>query len=151
MTRVGDYDLDRQIGAGASGTVWTTHQHGSVSRVVALKRLRAGGSADDLARLRREAMVLTELDHPHIVRVLEVVQDGDGLALVMQYAPGGSLRDLLAERGRLTPGQVVAVTAPIADALGSAQSTASPATRPTPPPGRAPRRCRRTPCAAARR
>ncbi|HEX6165175.1 MAG TPA: protein kinase, partial [Acidimicrobiales bacterium] len=117
MTRVGDYDLDRQIGAGASGTVWTAHQHGPVSRVVALKRLRAGGSADDLARLRREAVVLTELDHPHIVRVLEVVQDGDGLALVMQYAPGGSLRDLLAERGRLTPGQVVAVAARIADAL----------------------------------
>jgi hypothetical protein len=120
MTRVGDYDLDRQIGAGASGTVWTAHQHGPVSRVVALKRLRAGGSADDLARLRREAVVLTELDHPHIVRVLEVVQDGDGLALVMQYAPGGSLRDLLAERGLLTPGQVVAVAAPIADALASA-------------------------------
>jgi hypothetical protein len=120
MTRVGDYDLDRQIGAGASGTVWTAHQHGPVSRVVALKRLRAGGGAEDLARLRREAMVLTELDHPHIVRVLEVVQDGDGLALVMQYAPGGSLRDLLAERGRLTPGQVVAVAAPVADALASA-------------------------------
>ncbi len=50
MTRVGDYDLDRQIGAGASGTVWTAHQRGPVSRVVALKRLRAGGSAEDLAR-----------------------------------------------------------------------------------------------------
>jgi hypothetical protein len=120
MTRVGDYDLDRQIGAGASGTVWTAHQPGPVSRLVALKRLRSGGSADDLARLRREAVVLTELDHPHIVRVLEVVQDGDGLALVMQYAPGGSLRDLLAERGRLTPGEVVAVAAPVADALASA-------------------------------
>jgi eukaryotic-like serine/threonine-protein kinase len=120
MTRVGDYDLDRQIGAGASGTVWTAHQLGPVSRLVALKRLRAGGSADDLARLRREAVVLTELDHPHIVRVLEVVQDGDGLAVVMQHAPGGSLRDLLAERGRLTPGEVVAVAAPVADALASA-------------------------------
>ncbi len=64
--------------------------------------------------------MLTELDHPHIVRVIEVVQDGDGLALVMQHAPGGSLRDLLAERGRLTPGQVVAVAAPVADALASA-------------------------------
>jgi eukaryotic-like serine/threonine-protein kinase len=120
VTRVGDYDLDRQIGAGASGTVWTARQRGPVSRVVALKRLRAGGSAEDLARIRREAQVLTELDHPHIVRVVEVVHDGDGLALVMQYAPGGSLRDLLAERGRLTPGQVVAVAAPVADALASA-------------------------------
>jgi tRNA A-37 threonylcarbamoyl transferase component Bud32 len=120
MTRVGDYDLDRQIGSGATGTVWTAHQRGPISRVVALKRLRAGGSDADLARIRREALVLTELDHPHVVRVLGVVEDGDGVALVMQYAPGGSLRDLLAERGKLTPGEVVAVAAPLAEALASA-------------------------------
>ena len=120
MTRVGDYDLEHQIGAGASGAVWKAHRRGPVSRVVALKRLRSGGGAVDLARIRREATVLTELDHPHIVRVLEVVEDGDGVALAMQFAPGGSLGDLLAERGRLTPGQVVAVAAPIAEALASA-------------------------------
>jgi hypothetical protein len=120
MTSVGDYDLEHQIGAGASGAVWKAHRRGPVTRVVALKRLRAGGGAADLARIRREATVLTELDHPHIVRVLEVVEDGDGVALAMQFAPGGSLEDLLAERGRLAPGQVVAVAAPIAEALASA-------------------------------
>ena len=120
MTSVGDYDLERQIGAGASGTVWKAQHRGPVTRVVALKRLRAGGTAADLARIHREAAVLTELDHPHVVRVLEVLHDGDGLALAMQFAPGGSLQDLLAERSRLTPGQVVAVAAPVADALTSA-------------------------------
>jgi hypothetical protein len=120
MTSVGDYDLEHPIGAGASGTVWRAHQRGPVTRVVALKRLRAGGGVADLARITREATVLTELDHPHIVRVLEVVHDGDGVALAMQFAPGGSLDDLLRARGRLTPGQVVAVAAPVADALASA-------------------------------
>jgi hypothetical protein len=120
MTSVGDYDLEHQIGAGASGTVWKAHRRGPVARVVALKRLRAGSGAVDLARIRREATVLTELDHPHIVRVLEVVHDGDGVALAMQFAPGGSLDDLLRARGRLSPGQVVAVAAPVADALASA-------------------------------
>lgn len=120
MVRVGDYDLDHQIGAGASGTVWKAHHRGPVPRVVALKRLRAGGGADELARLRREATVLAELDHPHVVRVLEVIHDGDGVAVAMQFAPGGSLEDLLAERGRLAPGQVVALAAPIAEALASA-------------------------------
>jgi hypothetical protein len=117
---VGDYELERQIGAGASGTVWKAHRSGPVSRVVALKRLRAGSGSVDEARIRREATVLTELDHPHIVRVFEVVHDGDGVALAMQFAAGGSLGDLLAERGRLSPGQVVAVAAPVADALASA-------------------------------
>ncbi|MGH9259520.1 MAG: serine/threonine-protein kinase, partial [Acidimicrobiales bacterium] len=120
MTSVGDYHLEHQIGAGASGTVWKAQRRGPVGRVVALKRLRAGSGADDLARIRREATVLTELDHPHIVRVLEVIHDGDGVALAMQFAPGGSLDDLLAERGRLPAGQVVAVAAPVADALASA-------------------------------
>jgi eukaryotic-like serine/threonine-protein kinase len=120
VTSVGEYDLERQIGAGASGTVWRAHRQGPVARVVALKRLRAGSSPVDLARIRREAGVLTELDHPHIVRVLEVVHDRDGVALAMQFAPGGSLDDLLAERGRLSAGQVVAVAAPVADALASA-------------------------------
>jgi eukaryotic-like serine/threonine-protein kinase len=120
MTTVGDYELEHQIGAGASGTVWRAVHQGPVRRVVALKRLRSGSGALDMVRMRREATVLTELDHPHVVRVLEVVHDGDGVALAMQYAPGGSLADLLAERGRLTPGAVVAVAAPIAEALASA-------------------------------
>ncbi len=120
MNSVGDYDLEHQIGAGAAGTVWKAHRRGPVARVVALKRLRAGSGAADLARMRREATVLTELDHPHVVRVLEVLHDGDGVAIAMQYAPGGSLADVLAERGRLTPGQVVAVAAPVAEALASA-------------------------------
>lgn len=116
----GDYELERQIGAGASGTVWRARSRGPVARVVALKRLRLGGGSGDLERLRREANLLAGLDHPHIVRVLEVLHDGDGIALAMQFAPGGSLDDLLAERGRLAAGQVVAVAAPVADALASA-------------------------------
>ncbi|HKY67109.1 MAG TPA: serine/threonine-protein kinase, partial [Acidimicrobiales bacterium] len=124
MVSVGDYDLTQQIGAGASGTVWKAHRRGPVARTVALKRLRAGGGSADLARMRREATVLTELDHPHVVRVLEVLHDGDGMAIAMQYAPGGSLADLLAERGRLSAGQVVAVAAPVADALASAHRRA---------------------------
>jgi hypothetical protein len=120
VASVGDYELERQIGAGAAGTVWRAHRSGPVSRIVALKRLRVGSGAVDLARIRREATVLTELDHPHIVRVFEVVHDGDGVALAMQFAAGGSLADLLVERGRLSPGQVVAVAAPVADALASA-------------------------------
>ncbi|HEX8804816.1 MAG TPA: serine/threonine-protein kinase, partial [Acidimicrobiales bacterium] len=120
MASVGDYELEHQIGAGASGTVWRARRPGPVARTVALKRLRAGSGAVDLARLHREATVLTELDHPHVVRVIEVLDDGDGIALAVQYAPGGSLADLLVERGRLAPGQLVAVAAPVADALASA-------------------------------
>jgi len=101
------------------GTVWRARQVASDGRVVALKRVPAG---DPLLaeRLRREGRALARLDHPHVVRVLEIVPDGDGVVIAMQYAPGGSLADRLARQGRLAPGDAVAVLAPIADALGSA-------------------------------
>jgi Protein kinase domain len=120
MSGLAGYEMRRQIGWGSSGTVWEAVRRGPISQVVAVKRLRGGGSSDEVAQLRREAMVLTELDHPHIVRVLEVLEDGDGVAICMQYAPGGSLEAMLAERGRLDPGEVVAVAVPIAEALSSA-------------------------------
>ena len=120
MPTVGPYELEVQLGAGATGTVWRARRRGAIEQVVALKRLPGGARAADLDRLRREASALAELDHPHIVRVLELVEDDGGLAIAMQYAPGGSLEALLAARGALTAGELVAVAAPVADALASA-------------------------------
>jgi serine/threonine protein kinase len=121
VTCVGDYELWARIGTGSTGAVWKAYRGRSAPRIVALKRLRgaACGSAGR-ARLEREAAVLVELDHPHIIRVIEVVQDGEGVAIVMELATGGSLDAVLAERGRLTPGETVAVAVPIADALSCA-------------------------------
>lgn len=115
---VGGYRLEGLLGRGGSGEVWRARGTGALGQVVAVKRL--GPGAVDAGALRAEATVLAELDHPHVVRVFEVVDDGAGVAVVMQHARGGSLADLLAERERLTPGEVVAVVAPVADALASA-------------------------------
>lgn len=120
MTSVGGYQLEAEIGAGSSGTVWKAFRQGPIVHPVALKRLRAASGAVDVQRMRREASVLAELDHPHIVRVIEILEDGEGVAVAMQYAPGGSLETLLEERGTLDPGEVVAVAAPLANALASA-------------------------------
>ena len=120
MDTVGPYRLEALVGRGTAGSVWRARRPGPVAPVVAVKRARAGAGADAADRLRREAALLADLDHPHIVRVLEVLDDGDGLAIVMSFARGGSLHDLLAERGRLDPGATVAILARVADALASA-------------------------------
>ena len=113
------YVLEGMLGRGSMGTVHLARRADWAGRLVAVKRVP--GAAPGLAgRLRHEAEVLAALDHPHIVRILDLVPDGDGVAIAMQYAAGGSLPDLLARRQRLSPGEVVAVAVPLAGALASA-------------------------------
>ena len=85
--------------------------------MLAVKRLRRSGDPEVVERLRREAAVLDSLDHPHVVRVLDLVIDGNDAAMAMEYAAGGSLATLLARRGRLRPEEAVAVAVALADAL----------------------------------
>lgn len=120
MDTVGPYRLEALLGRGTAGSVWRATRPGPVDHEVAIKRARARSGAEGADRLRQEAQVLADLDHPHIVRIVDVLDDGEGLAIVMSLARGGSLRDLLAERDRLDAGATVAVLARVADALASA-------------------------------
>ena len=112
------YELEHRLGEGAAGTVWRARQRSSPGRPVALKRVRVPDGAEEL---RLEAAVLVELDHPHVVRVFELVPDGeDGVAIAMQLAAGGSLEERLARRGPLPPAEVAAIVRKLAGALASA-------------------------------
>src|SRR3954466_14499885 len=114
------YTLEALIGRGGSGEVWrAVPRRGGPP--VAVKVLVAG----DPARQAREAALLGQLDHPHLVRLLEVVhQPRRGgvvrVALVLELLAGGSLSTLLARRARLRPGEVVTAIAPVAAALAHA-------------------------------
>jgi hypothetical protein len=121
VTEVPGYHLDRLIGRGASGEVWLARQRSAGGRVVALKCLPTAEGIGARDQLRVEGRLLAGLDHPNIVTLYDVVERPGGVALVMQYAAGGSLATLLAQR-RLTAGQVVTVCAPLADALAYAHA-----------------------------
>ena len=86
--------VDRELGRGAMGVVYlaTRREDG---RRVALKFL--GGGPDDRARWRREAGAMRKLDHPGIVRLLDVIDDGPRFCLVLEHVPGGRLEDRLDE------------------------------------------------------
>ena len=114
------YTLEALLGRGGSGEVWrAVPRRGGAP--VAVKVLVVG----DPERQAREAVLLGELDHPHLVRLIEVVHQprrgGEArVALVLELLGGGSLAALLARRGRLRPGEVVTAIAPVAAALAHA-------------------------------
>src|SRR3954469_19441105 len=114
------YTLEALLGRGGSGEVWRAVPRGG-GAPVAGKGLVAG----DPERQAKEAALLGELDHPHLVRLIEVVhQPRRGgiprVALVLELLEGGSLATLLTRRGRLRLGEVVTAIAPVAAALAHA-------------------------------
>jgi serine/threonine protein kinase len=66
--------------------------------------------------------MLGMFDHPHIVRLRDVLVTRSGPALVLDHADGGSLAQLLARRGHLSPGEVVTVGTGIGLALATAHA-----------------------------
>lgn len=116
------YVLLERIGAGALTTVYRGYVAGHPDRVVAIKRLRAVDDPDAIARARREAEALAKLRHPAIARILDVVPDGEGVAIVLPYLEGGSLADRLAQPDPLPAATVAAVGATIAGALAAAHA-----------------------------
>jgi eukaryotic-like serine/threonine-protein kinase len=115
---VAGYVLLEPVGAGASSIVHRGYRRGQPGRVVAVKRLRAA-VPDAIADLEREAAVLTDLNHPAILPLIEVVPDGDGIALVLPFAAQGSLADRLAG-GALSWPEVADLGARLAGALAAA-------------------------------
>jgi hypothetical protein len=91
---------------------------------VALKHLVLQGSAHDMARarqrVRREAEALARLDHPNIVRLLEIADEDDEVVLVMPYLAGGTLADHIHLDGPLEPGQVEVLADTLLHALATA-------------------------------
>jgi serine/threonine-protein kinase len=87
----GRYRVLRELGRGGAGTVFEARDS-RTGRVVALK-LYHGRSAADRERLRAEARIPAGLDHPGVIRVLDV--DEALVALAVERVPGGALRDAL--------------------------------------------------------
>jgi hypothetical protein len=117
------YVLREPVGEGATAIVWRAEPTGTPGRLVAVKRLAGAADPAAVADLRREAEALDRLSHPSILRLLEVVQDGDGVALVLPYATGGSLADRIAARpDGLEPASVADLGARLGGALAAAHN-----------------------------
>lgn len=118
---VGRYELVAELAQGAMGDVFEAVDRETGSNV-AVKVLRAEYLADDSMRrrFRREGAVLKALDHPSIVRLLELGVDDEGTVfLVTEYMDGETLRERLS-RGAATIEDADALVESLCGGLGAA-------------------------------
>ncbi len=122
-SELGSYQLVSLLGEGAMGRVFKA-RHVKLGRSVALKVLNPEYAArpDIVKRFFREARVVNEISHEHIVEVTDFVEVPGLAFLVMELLDGESLRDLLKRRkGKWPPVRRIAeVMAQVCDALAAA-------------------------------
>ncbi|MHA7650864.1 protein kinase domain-containing protein [Mycobacterium sp. ML4] len=117
----GRYLVQAKIGSGGTSTVYRGLDT-RLDRPVALKVMdsRYAGDQQFLTRFRLEARTVARLKNPGLVAVYDQGQDGRHPFLVMELIEGGTLRELLDERGPMPPHAVAAVLRPVLGGLAAA-------------------------------
>jgi beta-lactam-binding protein with PASTA domain len=115
------YRVDAPIARGGMSTVYRGLDT-RLDRPVAIKVMDPQFAADPafLTRFEFEARAVARLKHPALVAVYDQGSDRGHAFLVMELVDGGTLRELLRERGPMPPHAVAAVVGPVLDALAVA-------------------------------
>ncbi|MBV9258670.1 MAG: protein kinase, partial [Ktedonobacteraceae bacterium] len=112
----GHYRLVRLLGHGGFADVYLG-EHIYLGTQAAIKVLNTQLTSDEIEQFRREARTIAQLEHLHIVRVLDFGVEGQRPFLVMTYAPNGSLRQHYPRGTRLPLEKIVHYIQQVADAL----------------------------------
>ena len=107
------------LGSGGMGQVFVAEQV-SLGRKVALKVLRRDMSlvAGMHERFRREALLLSSVDHPAVVRVIDFGYSNDNACLVMELVEGETLETAL-RQGPMAPARAAALLVQLAEGLAA--------------------------------
>uniref|UniRef100_A0A672SCG6 non-specific serine/threonine protein kinase n=1 Tax=Sinocyclocheilus grahami TaxID=75366 RepID=A0A672SCG6_SINGR len=100
--RVGFYDIERTLGKGNFAVVKLA-KHRITKTEVAIKIIdKTQLDAVNLEKIYREVQIMKMLDHPHIIKLYQVMETKNMLYLVTEYAKNGEIFDYLAKHGRLS-------------------------------------------------
>ena len=104
------YRIVERIGDGAMGAVYRGERV-KLGRSVAIKFLleEYAATPDGLRRFEVEARAMSRLAHPNCVAVTDFGVDDGTPYLVMEFAPGRSLRQILRDEQRLAPARAIAI------------------------------------------
>ena len=114
----GRYRIEQKIGSGGMSSVYQAFDP-TLERWVAIKLMHRDISSDpdQLERFRREARAVAQLNHPHVVTVIDAGEDEGAPFIVFEYVEGETLKDRIKRQGRLPVSEAVAYAIEIGRAL----------------------------------
>jgi eukaryotic-like serine/threonine-protein kinase len=117
----GRYRIRGRVARGGMATVYTAVDE-RLERTVALKIIHPSQARDPqfLERFTDEAKTIARLTHPNVVAVYDQGVHAGLPYLVMEYVRGRTLRDVLAQRRRLNPGEALAILEQMLAAIAAA-------------------------------
>ncbi len=116
------YRIERELGAGGMATVYLAHDR-KHDRPVALKVLRPELAAGlGVERFDREIRISAQLQHPHVLTLIDSGRVGDLFYYVMPFVEGESLRARLERGGALPVDEAVRYLRDVVDALAAAHA-----------------------------
>jgi serine/threonine-protein kinase len=117
----GRYEVSERLGHGGMATVYLAEDR-ELGRSVAVKILADNLAGDDdlRKRFKREARLAAKLDHPNVVQVYDVGEEGDRPFIVMELIDGGTLADKLDRPRGLPARDRVPVLQQMCEGLGHA-------------------------------
>lgn len=116
------YRLLSVLGKGGFANVYLAYDK-VLDQKVAIKILKLGeATSSDHNRFLFEARVGAKLRHPSIAQVFDIIQTPDGLQMIMEYYPEGTLSERIKKKGALPPKEAIQITRQVATALAHAHS-----------------------------
>ncbi len=116
--QLGPYQILDRIGRGGMGAVFRASDL-RLDRIVAIKILAPEYTRDPacVQRFQNEARAAAKLDHQNIARIFSSGEDGGQQYIAFEYVSGTNVRDMIQQRGTLTPSETVNYVLQMAEAL----------------------------------
>lgn len=121
--KIRDYEIVGPLGEGGMGEVYLANEV-MLDRQVAIKVLNPNLTQDSnfVQRFRNEARIQAKLTHSNIVQLITFFCEGDTHYMVLEYAPGINLKEIIAVTGPIPEKRAVNIIKQIIDALSHAHS-----------------------------
>ncbi|MCB9593331.1 MAG: protein kinase [Sandaracinaceae bacterium] len=115
------YRMEELLGRGGMGVVYRV-EHVNIGKLMAMKLLHGAlaRDKDTVKRFKREAELVSRLDHANTVQVFDFGQSEGMMFLVMEYLPGRDLGQVIKEDGPLPFARVARIGAQICGSVGQA-------------------------------